>query len=299
MICPNGTAPININETKYKKNKCDMKCEYSFNYSYTNIIAKNKGDYLQYSFDPSPTPPVVYNSKNYNVGKMRIYQPSLHEWNGNNADAEIVIEHMSVDGTENLMVCIPVLSKTGVVNDALENILKEVFGTANSEGRETNIKLPTFTLNQIALFKPYYNYTGTLLYSPCNGNYNYVVYSIKDALLIHGKTLDNLKNIIRENTYETIDMDDNDVYYNKDGPTSLKNGEDNIYIECNPTGTDGDNEMVIEKKERSIDTIGNQLLQNTLFKAIMGAIVFIVIVVLFSYLVNKLFSSSNSNDITN
>lgn len=300
MICPNATSPININENKHKKNKCDLKCEFSFNYSYTSIIAKNKGEYLSLQFDPSPTPPVIYNSKNYNVGKMRIFQPSLHTWNNTNADAEIIIEHISVDGTENLLVCIPILSKSNnVVNEDFENILKEIFGTANSEGSETTINLSTFSLNQIVLRKPYYNYIGSLPYSPCNGSYNYVVYPLQDAIHIQGNTLQNLQNIITNNNYETLGIDDKEVFYNSNGPTTLKNGgEDNIYIECKPTGSDDETVLVVEKKTDAFTTFKNQLAQNTILKAILGAIVFIVILVIFSLIINKIFPSGGNTSLS-
>ena len=72
MSCSNATAPVNI--TKNVSGNCDLKCEYSFTYPTTNLVARNNGDYLLFTpSETSNTPPVTYNSDKYTVQSMRLY----------------------------------------------------------------------------------------------------------------------------------------------------------------------------------------------------------------------------------
>lgn len=237
MSCSNATSPINI--IKQKADICDLKCNYQPNYKTTTISGSNKGEYLRYAFAPSNTPPVVFNSDQYNVSDMRLYSPSLHKYNGQQADGEIIINHTNVTQNEQLLVCIPIISGASSAGVA-DSIISQVALKAPTKDAQTDIRQPSFSISNLIPKSGFYNYTGTLPYSPCNNKVQYVVFDILDGIKIQGATIMNLKKIITASNYPTV-TNPNGYYYNKSGPSSGSSGQDDdIYIECNPTGADGE-----------------------------------------------------------
>ena len=73
--------------------KCDLKCDYNFKYTNSNSIATNNGMVIQISYEDSGVPPVTYNNVKYNVDYLLISQPSVHNFNGSQAVAELLIIH--------------------------------------------------------------------------------------------------------------------------------------------------------------------------------------------------------------
>ena len=236
MSCSNATSPINI--IRQKADICDLKCNYQPNYKTTTITGSNKGEYLRYAFAPSNTPPVVFNSDQYNVSDMRLYSPSLHTYNGQQADGELIIKHTNVTQNEQLLVCIPILSGASSAGVA-DSIISQVALKAPAKNAQTDIRQPSFSISNLIPKSGFYNYTGTLPYSPCNNKVQYVVFDILDGIKIQGATIMNLKKIITASNNPTVTNPDG-YYYNKSGPSSGSSGDDDIYIECNPTGADGE-----------------------------------------------------------
>jgi carbonic anhydrase len=240
MDCPNATAPVNIiNNTEFI---CDLKCDYSFKYNKSIIRVANRGEYLSLKTDDSNSP-VTYNTNKYDVTEARIYSPSLHSYGGKKADAELIISHQNVSGKERLLVCIPISENgSNETMQIFDKIISETSKTANSVGGKTTVNIPTFSLDMFIPLKPYFSYTGTLPYSPCNGTHDYIVFS-KDnnaSLGISTISLKNLKEIITKNGYSNK-KNKGGVFFNKNGPTmgSSVKGED-IYMECLPTGSEGE-----------------------------------------------------------
>lgn len=288
MSCANATSPIDL--IKINASDCKLKCELSFKYPISSITGRNNSEYLSFSFDQQQTMPVLFNKEKYYVESMRLYRPSLHTFNGSRTDAELVIKHNHLAGTNNLLVCIPIISQSNNI-DTIDKIISQMGEKANSEGGTANINLPSFSLQNVLPKKPYYYYNGTLPYSPCNGNYEIVVYDKQDSLQITKRSLDLLKSLIRESKYG-IKNAKNGYFYNKKGPsTSLETGEDDIYIECHPTGEDG--EILVPKSKKSLgvdygDTMRN-ILQSTIFKIVMIIIASLIGLKLLSYGFNALF----------
>ena len=180
MSCSNATSPINI--IRQKADICDLKCNYQPNYKTTTITGSNKGEYLRYAFAPSNTPPVVFNSDQYNVSDMRLYSPSLHTYNGQQADGELIIKHTNVTQNEQLLVCIPILSGASSAGVA-DSIISQVALKAPAKNAQTDIRQPSFSISNLIPKSGFYNYTGTLPYSPCNNKVQYVVFLLLVKLL--------------------------------------------------------------------------------------------------------------------
>jgi len=301
MSCPNATAPVNID--KNTNNICDLKCKYNYNYPFTNLLVRNKGNYLSLKPDPEQVPSVTFNANNYNVNEIRIYKPSLHSFNGKKTDGELIIDHTNISGVKGLLVCIP-LEKTNIINIStglFDSIISGVAQRAPSMGGSTNINLPTFSLNKFITQKiPFYSYTGTLPYTPCNGEYNYVVFGREASVSVGGSAWNSLDKILITNDIEVKNNDSVGVYYNKNGATKgggIGSADDDIYIECNPTGDEG--EILVKKSNIFNDLLNNEnsIINKSkpLINILLGAIIIYVLMKVIRKLLNKISEGGKFN----
>ena len=294
MTCPNATAPVNIvNNPEFI---CDLKCEYSFKYPLTSLNVANRGDYLSLKTDPANSPPVTFNANKYGVTEMRIYQPSLHTYSGKPAAAELIILHSGVVSQGNLLVCVPIVlgsSSTSNPDSAslLDLIISEVAKTATSAGSKTSVNIPSFTIDKFVPVKPYFSYSGTLPYSPCNGEYDYVVYSQDNGafLSITALAFTSLQQIISANSY-TRQSNSAGVFYNKNGPTnSAGSGKGDIYMECLPTGSEGEALVPLTRNSAELfngASVKQFIVTNSwIFKILVGVLIVFVLLKVGGYLV--------------
>lgn len=232
--CPKATSPVNISMNSIM-GSCILKCDYNYNYNVYSPNVTNKQSYLSLNYLGKYNP-VTYNSEKYNVQEIRIYQPSLHRYKDTNADGEILIIHNGPG--KNLIVSVPFMvgGKTDKGSSQLANVIKESATRIPSLDESVTLSMGDFNLsNFIPQRKGYFSYTGTLPYEPCNGNYNYIVYAVDNALNIPHDVLEKLKQIT-DNT--ECKIKDNNVFYNKNGANS-KNSSDDIFIDCQPVDSDG------------------------------------------------------------
>ena len=285
MSCRNATAPLDI--TGNSVEACSLKCDYTFTYPTTSLSITNRGDYFSMRVDPNNVSPVTYNAANYQVQEIRLYHSSLHTYAGSKADAELIIVHNSVTGSGNLLVCVPIM-KTTVLNESakiFDTLISELAKTANSVGQQTVVNIHTFSLDKLVPMKPFFSYTGTLPYSPCNGEYSYIVFGQNDALGITSAALKSFKKIISVNQYTTPHSKrDHKIYYNSQGPKSQKNSTaDEYYMSCAPTG--GDGEVLIENvksTESLFDSYTGKGVNKFLSGFIQIIIAFIIILIILS-----------------
>jgi carbonic anhydrase len=237
MSCSQATAPINLTNTGYSST-CQELCKLTCKYNDSNTTVTNNGTYLSFSYDQSNTPPVTYNSQHYRVADIRIYVPSLHTFDGIHAPAELIVKHTS--DTDQLLVCVPIVSSATATKSAtlLNKIMSKVSSYARNSGQTANLNISDFNLGSLIPSKPFFTYTGTLPYSPCNGTYNYVVYDITTPATLSAASLRKLKQAIANNTINTVTGAE--YFYNPDGPITKSATEDDIYIECAPTGASGE-----------------------------------------------------------
>lgn len=290
MSCPNATSPIDI--TKNTDSICDLKCEYSFKYPTTNLQVANRGEYISFKTDPSREPPVIYNADKYDVSEIRLYGPSLHTYGGKHSACELMIIHTNMNSSGNLIVCVPM--KAVPMTTALttiDTVISQVSKTATSAGQQTSVNLPSFSLNEIIPRKPYYSYSGTLPYTPCNGIYNYVVFHMDDAISINFSSILKLGKIITPQAYKPKKVKGG-LYYNKNGPKKYKNTiEDDIYIECKPTGSEGVS-IVTTDTPLFGDILSSDILNKTLSNKVIGILIGIALMLglmkLAHYLISKI-----------
>ena len=292
-----ATAPINIT-TNYDS-ICDLKCDYSFKYPLSNLNLINKGNYVYITPENFNETPVSYNSNKYNVKELRLYRKSLHTYGGKNADAELLIVHNNINGSEMLVVSIPIM--IGASNPKsiaiFDTLIGEMAKTANSAGKQTFINNPSFTLDTLIPMKSYYSYNGSLPYSPFNGEYDYVVFNIDNAISISSSAFKSFSSMISESTSPTTSVS-NGLFFNKKGPTYYSPGgkAEDIYIECLPTGSSG--EVLIEKDKSNQPLFNNPLMKDFLnhpfLKIIFGAFMIIAVMFVGRMLFSMLTSTSGA-----
>jgi len=251
--CPNATAPVNIAMNKVT-GPCSLLCSYNHKYGIYSPNVTNKKSYLSLNYS-GKTNPVTYNNVNYNVNEIRIYQPSLHKYNGLLADGEILIIHGG--SGKNLIVSIPfkVGSKTDKGSVQLSSILEESALRTPNEKESVTLTLGDFSLdNFIPDKKPFLSYSGTLPYSPCNGSYSYIVYDITNALNITNNLSKKLQKIIQ---YTSVEIKTANLFYNKQGANANKSDNAEIYIDCQPVNEEG--ELLVKENTSSDNNNSNTI----------------------------------------
>lgn len=285
MNCTNTTSPIDI--VKMNSKKCNLKCDFSFDYKYTSVRVTNKDEYFLYTFDRENISPVIFNNEKYNVDSMRLYQPSLHTYNGKNTDAEILIIHNHVLTNNNLIVCIPIKNNSSSQSQ-LDLLINQSSQMANKKNSSAKLTINNFSLKSFVPKKPFFFYNGTLPYVPCNGIINYIVYDINDSLSILNNSYNNLKTIISKNNITSIKG--KNVYYNKNGPNKNNLG-DEIYIDCQPTGDNGE---ILISKSISVPNV-NPKVGKYLTYTLLSIIVVIILYYVIKFLLTNIFGPLYKN----
>ena len=241
MSCPNSDSPINISTTANVLS-CEVFCSYMHQYKDSACTATYYSDHIKLSYDATTSAAVTFNNEGYNVREVNIYAPSIHAYNGSSADAEMLIIH---DGAgKKLIVSVPLVQSNNVAASA--KILDDIIGKFSStvDKTKTNdsqlINVQNYNMENFIPNSPYYFYMGGAPFSPCDGQYNFVVFDMtKSPVSIGGDALKTLTGMIQPSGITAVSR--SDYYYNSSGP-NVKPGfnKDEIYIECNPTGEDGE-----------------------------------------------------------
>jgi carbonic anhydrase len=281
MSCSSSDAPIDISSSN-SSGKCDYKCDYKFNYQTSSCVGKNMGDYISLSYDNTSSSFVTFNLISYVVKEVRIYHQSLHSFNGNKLDAEMVIIHTSNTGEIPLLVCIPikVSNSTSISSGFFRNIIATMSKNAPSEGDSTTIKINNYNLNSFIPKKPFYSYKATEPYQPCSEKVNYVVYDASEIYLdIPQDVYNNLKKMISENYYTV--KSGVLFFYNSKGANTATS--DDIYIDCQPVGQSEDTINITDNSSNSTmdDFSFEDLKNNDFFKFIIAVIIFLLIIYFF------------------
>jgi carbonic anhydrase len=262
-----------------KLNNCLEKCAYTFNYSETNLVIKNDNIQITITFaDKTSSNPVEYNYAKYNVSKVIITSPSLHKFNNAKVAAELIVEHEPVNGGDKLWVCVPI-KVSDSYSPFISDIINETAKNRPDESTEPFSYNIDFTLQQLIPIKPYYNYYGS--YGSYKGNF--IVFDAMNSLTINSDAYSKItgkNSIILPNNIRMIILaqqsEPNPLYYNSKGP-NLSKLQNEIYIDCRPTGKSGDLVDIVNPKQNS--SFGEGYSQNVMIflKIIIGIFLIIFI----------------------
>jgi hypothetical protein len=276
---------INISQ-KNIYGKCDLKCAYNFKYKESSLNVKNNGINIALIYDNSNIPPVSYNEEKYTVSKIMIFAPSLHLFNENKVDAEIIIEHIPESGGQNLFVCVPIIKSSDSTNASslLTQVIAGVAANAPAENETTTLNISGFTLSSIIPKRPFFSYSGT--YS--NSTADFIVFGKNFAIPLKDKVINTLCSIIKP---FNLPMIGDNLFFNSKGPNSSGNIGDGIYISCQPTGSSEEQIEITNTKNTSESDMGNLIDKSTfklIIKIVVGCILFIVIFLLLGFVFSKL-----------
>lgn len=209
----NCDKPVNIKETGQV---CKEECSYQYNYNpNSSVIVKNKGDCLELKVDGNNT--VKFNGYTVELDQsdiqggaaVKIFQPSIHLFNGQQADGEIIISHSGSNNT--VLVCIPIIVKDGAgkSNNFFAQILPHI-NLAEGNPESQNINVSKWSLNDIMPTGDFYFYNGALPYKPCikniNKRINIIVFGKKSAATINNADYKLLQSLIEPITYSQLEM---------------------------------------------------------------------------------------------
>lgn len=307
----NRDAPVNLTSDIMRKEdrQCSSTCNFSYQYNTSTCNVYNQGTFLYIPYDSGSGGlyPARYNGVDYKVDYLLIYQPSLHRYDGALADAEILAYHSSADG-RNLIVSIPINVGNGAgkqSSDIMNTIFQNLPSRRSSGGKYIS-DVNNFNLGNLIPKEGFFTYVGRNLLPQYSGVYNYIVYHKKDAIQVYRDSLKSLNDLSR---YSAIapkkpisenKMPTNMYYYNKRGANNAK-GNGDIYIKCNPTGEDGtvlyqqsaNNGELGSMAELDLNKFGlnwNTILQNDIFRTLIGTLFGLLIAVILFYMFRFLFN---------
>jgi hypothetical protein len=290
-VCDNATSPINVVSNV---GPCDLKCHYSYNYPQMKLTAYNRTEYLTFEADDATSQritksPVSYNNGWYEVSEIRIYSPSIHQYGGKKAAAEILIIHQGLTSAKPLIVSIPV-QDGGTIGGPMGSLDAMIAAAVTSPasglgalGAGVPVNLTGFTLNDVVPAKSFFSYSGTLPFNPpkCGTEADFVVFNIGDALSITSKTAGFLSKHVTDAAF-VVRAAAGRLYFNKAGAMKgLASSEgDGIYIDCQPTGEEGKTlvvqdtglSMLESPLVKQLVSMGTQLFVGGLIMAILWVI---------------------------
>ena len=190
MSCKSN--PVNI---RYTEQICKQDCSYQFDYNAnSSAVIENLVNYLDIKVDGSNT--VKFNSYDIKLSSVRLYQPSLHLFDGQQAAAELILTHSGYG--HNVLVCVPIKAGDGrgPSNSFFEQIMEHVPPKTDNDTKSSqNINVSNWSLNDVVPNGTFYFYIGEFPYPPCNGKNNIIVFSLDNAARINSKDLSILKTL--------------------------------------------------------------------------------------------------------
>lgn len=240
------TAPINI--IKYPSvSECSLKCHFNYNYHLTNFQGSRSSKSFFYELLQDNGSHVVFNNEQYKLLGMFIGQ-SIHTYGGTYNDGELIIMNKNTSTGKNVWICIPLKSSFGT--DSKSTLIDELINPLSNSHDDDSVEIKSFKLNSLIAKKPFYSYQGDM---PGGDTVNFVIYypgSGDDDYSIPISKMAHTQISKLSSLGLNIQPNNGRLAYNKTGPIrDISAGNDEIYIDCQPTNSEGD--TLIEKKTHS------------------------------------------------
>jgi hypothetical protein len=271
---------INIAKSNVAGN-CNTKCAYSFDYKECGLNAINVGSLIAYGIDPAPSvPPVLYNNNQYMPAQIVIVYPSIHKYDGYKANAELHVRHYPVNGGNDLAVVIPIVlsPNTSDASILISQMITDVAAKAPKAGNNISrvSGIDNFSLNTIVPKAPFYSYS--------KDGKDFIVFGAGNSIPIPASILENKLKKITTPFPSQPDDTSTKVFYNASGSKSTL-ADQGIYIDCQPTGSSGEVEVVQAKNPPiyDLDTIMKDPTVFMILQLLMSCLIFIVIYFFISY----------------
>ena len=280
--CTNISAPVNItNNTKI----CQGSCNYLPEYTNKKILVRNMNSYISVSYDNADSAPQSkFNNENYKVKEVRIFNKSLHQYNGNYAPGEILLIHQNVTKPNDLLIVsisisISSLATSGtpilnaLINATNDQAPRSTLSTAHSSG-SVAVSPPfvpniSFNLQKFISPSPFTYYKGVFSFQStlggCGSQTNIIVYTPQDySVSLTNENYNILKALLNNPPANLYPISPGgQLYINSKGAS---NQEEDIFIDCQPVDASTDTVYVPDK------SINNELekVQKELEKLVKG-----------------------------
>ena len=263
--------------------ECELKCHYYFQYSKSNCIVSNQHTSLEFKYDTSVTPPVYYNEYRYSVGKVQLFAPSIHLFNGTPVNAELVITHYPLSTGNTLLVCVPIVVFPSFSSSTslLDSMIASCATAVPTENMTANLPITNFNLQSLVPKSPFYSYSD----HHDGVQREWIVFGKPSAIPISQTSLTTLNKIVKPlSNASTVFPGGASLFYNKKGPATTSSasdgaGNNEIYIDCQPTDA-SEEEVVVPNSSNPIQyDLGSQsgfttFLQISLVSIIIFAMLF-------------------------
>jgi hypothetical protein len=251
--------------------KCDNKCSYTFDYKKEPVIATNYETYLMFTRNAS-LDVIKYNEDEYFADSFQIYRSSGFKYNNFESEGILVITHSNRTISSNkLLVNIPLYSGGSHTksNSGITSLLTSIAKSGNEP-----VEVRDIVLNDFIPQKEYYVFT--------NVEKN-IVFSRENGIYMDDENLKLLEALI-PNPLKLYSTNGPQVFLSTriatrgSGSTS-----DEIYIDCQPTGSSEDEIEVANSKKSTFDLTDMVINSKaSLFFIIFIAIISIVVAVRFA-----------------
>jgi carbonic anhydrase len=280
------TCNVPLNIVRQQTDRCNLKCKLWYNYGNSSCLVSKKKDKISITYDGQSD--VMFNSVPYKPTEIRIFKPSIHSYDGEFAEGELIIVHTG--GQRGLAICIPITASETMKSSKGSTILQEIIKNTPNNSAALNINISDFNANHLIPKASYFSYVGGLIGGDATTGFTcsnspgsevqYVVFhKSHGSITLNNRTLDTLGTIIQDSF---IPFYEGKSFFNEKGTTENGfSGDGQIYIDCQPT--DEDSELIYETpiNKKDYDWIWPYFL--------------IILGILIAFLGYRLFSSSFKN----
>ena len=225
-------------------NKCSLQCNlwYDYKTSPTSLVSSTESS-LKINYDGSGSN-VMYNSSLFRISSsyaITLFVGGIHKFNDVQPPLEMVIKHESQDTNTELYICIPITSSGNITSmNPIETILTSYFPQKTT----TRVNTSNFNLNYVIPKSTYFVHTGTY-HGTSRPRSVYIVFP-RDKLMISSQAITLMTGRTDMTPYTSVIKKTDDLIQNERGTTvNGFSGEDQIYIDCQPTDSQG--EIVIKE----------------------------------------------------
>ena len=310
-------APINIDSAA--RDPCRGLCSLSFNYADSVCnVKKYDENSLSVTYDSSADKDkyfVRHKGTKYTPTEIKIYNGSLHKYDGVRTHAEMIVYHNGDGGDgagKRLYISVPIIvgNSSTAGGSAMDTMLQAITPSADitSSSSSSFIKVnfdggDVFNLNTlIPSQRPFYSYMGNDLYADSGQIVNYIVFTKSSPIGVSADAIKNLQAITTPYPYPP-GTPSNTTTYNSVGANTSNNKD--LFIDCSPAGDDG-----VILYQQGIDAGGNtskqapdvggaitdtSILESEIFLMVIQFIVaaFLAFIIVYvAYLLYKAFSST-------
>jgi len=279
---------------------CDVTCKLNVLFrDPLSFTMKNEGNSIRFTPTSTPTSGLLkYNSNPYSLVQLSIYNQSLNTTQGVSGDGEIQLEFSADTNSDpnKVSLSIPLIKRGSTTSSStlLTNMIEAAKNTISSAG-ETALSEP-YEVGNFIPSKPFYQYNTN------SGSQTRIIYREEDGIGITDDTYTVLSGLITKHNlpvFHLNNMSKNEtmpIFFNNTGSINTEgfinnifksikegfthnfkeglenSGKDDIYIECKPTGEEGEKTTLQPIKMDKISKTANTILE-VLLKFVIAVIV--------------------------